>query len=74
MLRGTSDANVAFNDLTGLLSHPGFEMRTKGSRHIFSREGIPEILNLQTRGSSAKPYRVKQVRAVILKCRLAGDL
>ena len=49
-------------------------MRTKGSHHIFTKEGIPEILNLQPKGSAAKPYQVRQVRGVILKYRLAGDL
>ena len=74
VLRGTSDANVSFSELTALLCHLGFSMRTKGSHHIFTREGIPEILNLQPRGSEAKPYQVKQVRGVILRHRLAGDL
>lgn len=74
VLRGTSDANVAFSDLTALLHHLGFSMRTKGSHHIFTKDGVPEILNLQPKGSAAKPYQVKQVRGVILKYRLAGDL
>jgi hypothetical protein len=74
VLRGTSDANVAFSDLMALLHHLGFSMRTKGSHHIFTKEGIPEILNLQPKGSAAKPYQVRQVRGVILKYRLAGDL
>jgi hypothetical protein len=30
---------------------------------IFSKPGVSEILNLQPRGSLAKPYQVKQVRA-----------
>jgi hypothetical protein len=29
--------------------------------------GVAEILNLQPRGSLAKPYQVKQVRAVIAR-------
>jgi predicted RNA binding protein YcfA (HicA-like mRNA interferase family) len=74
VLRGTSDANVTFSDLTGLLHHLGFAMRTRGSHHIFTREGIAEILNLQPKGSMAKPYQVKQVRNVIIRYRLAGDL
>ena len=74
VLRGTSDANITFNELTGFLKHLGFAMRTKGSHHIFTREGVPEILNLQPKGSMAKPYQVKQVRNVILWHRLAGDL
>ena len=73
VLRGTSDANVAFSDLMALLHHLGFSMRTKGSHHIFTKEGIPESLNLQPKWSAAKPYQVRQVRGVILKYRLARD-
>jgi len=72
VLRGQSDANLSFSDVCGLLRSLGFQERTKGSHHIFSREGIEEILNLQPRGSDAKPYQVKQVRNVILKHRLGG--
>ena len=32
-----------------------------------------EMLNLQRDGSKAKPYQVKQVRAAIVKYRLAGE-
>jgi hypothetical protein len=34
---------------------------------------VPEILNLQPRGSQAKAYQVKQVRGVILTHRLARE-
>ena len=47
------------------MSSLGFEMRVKGSHHIFSRPEIVEILNLQPRGSKAKPYQVKQVREIL---------
>ena len=40
--------------------------------HIFTKTGVEEILNLQPKGRNAKPYQVKQVRAVIVKYRLAG--
>jgi len=43
----------------------------KGSHHIFAKPGVVEILNLQPRGSLAKPYQVKQVRAVIVRYKLA---
>lgn len=44
----------------------GFSERIKGSHHIFSRDGIPEILNLQPLpGGGAKPYQVKQVRQLV---------
>ena len=40
--------------------------------HIFTKEGVEEILNLQLKGRQAKPYQVKQVRRVILKYRFGG--
>jgi hypothetical protein len=73
ILRGTSDANIGFDDLCTLLRHLGFEERVRGGHHIFSRDGVAEILNLQPRGSQAKPYQVKQVRNVIVGNALAGD-
>lgn len=51
----------------------GFEMRVRGSHHIFARDGVAEILNLQPKGSNSKPYQVKQVRNVIVKYKLAGN-
>lgn len=72
LLRGTADANVPFQGLCSLLRDLGFDERTKGSHHIFTMEGIPEILNLQPKGAKAKAYQVRQVRNVILKYRLAG--
>lgn len=73
ILRGVSDANIPFDGLCHLLRRLGFAARVKGSHHIFSREGVEEILNLQPRGANAKPYQVKQVRDVILKYKLAED-
>lgn len=71
VLRGTSDAAIAFSDLCQLLSALGFQERIRGSHHIFSRDGVVEIMNLQSKGGKAKPYQVKQVRRVILKYKLA---
>jgi len=73
ILRGTSDANIPFDGLCQLLRRLGFASRVKGSHHIFHRDGVEEILNLQARGASAKPYQVKQVREVIVKHKLAED-
>jgi hypothetical protein len=50
-----------------------FAERARGSHHIFHREGIDEILNLQPRGSLAKPYQVKQVRRVLVQYKLAEE-
>ena len=74
ILRGTADANIPFTGMVRILKQLGFEERIRGSHHIFSRQGVAEILNLQMKGSKCKPYQVKQVRNVIIKYRLAGDL
>jgi hypothetical protein len=34
---------------------------------LFGRTGIEEQINLQRDGAKAKPYQVKQVRAIILR-------
>ncbi len=74
ILRGTSDANISFDGMRSLLRSLGFQERIRGSHHIFTKEGVDEILNLQPRdGGKAKPYQVKQVRQVIIKYRLGGQ-
>ncbi len=70
VLRGTSDANVPFKDICSLLLNLGFSERIRGDHHIYSKEGVEEILNLQPIGSKAKAYQVKQVRTVIVKYKL----
>ncbi|MEK7324110.1 MAG: type II toxin-antitoxin system HicA family toxin [Chloroflexota bacterium] len=72
VLGGQADANIDFADLRQLLKRLGFAERVKGSHHIFTKEGVEEILNLQPNGSKAKPYQVKQVRGVIRKYKLRG--
>jgi predicted RNA binding protein YcfA (HicA-like mRNA interferase family) len=71
VLRGSSDANIRFSELCALLARLGFSERIKGSHHIFTREDVVEILNLQPRNSLAKPYQVKQVRKVLVQYKLA---
>jgi predicted RNA binding protein YcfA (HicA-like mRNA interferase family) len=73
VLSRISDANIRFDDLCHLLSSLGFEMRVRGSHHIFRKAGVEEKINLQREGSEAKPYQLRQVRAVILKYRLGGQ-
>ena len=65
ILSGTADANIPFDALCHLLQRLAFQMRVRGSHHIFFCPGIEEILNLQPRGASAKSYQVKQVRQVV---------
>lgn len=74
ILRGLSDTNIDFDDLRGLLLHIGFEMRIRGSHHMFRKNGIPEKINLQRDGSKAKSYQVRQVRNIIQRYQLARDM
>ncbi len=74
ILRGTSDANIDFDGLRSLLRGLGFQERIRGSHHIFTKELVEEILNLQPKSAGkAKPYQVRQVRQLILKYRLGGQ-
>ena len=73
ILRGTSDANIHFDDLCQLLRRLGFEVRVRGSHHLFRKPGVEEKINLQRDDSKAKVYQVRQVRAVILKYKLGGQ-
>jgi hypothetical protein len=74
VLRGASDSNIPFGGLCGLMRSLGFDERIRGSHHIYSKEDVEEIVNLQPLGSKAKAYQVKQVRGMILKYRLGGGI
>ena len=74
VLRGNSDSNISFADLRQLLLSLGFDERIKGGHHIFSKDSVEEIVNIQPIGSKAKAYQVKQIRNLIVKYKLAsGD-
>ena len=71
IMGGRSDRNIRFDELRTLLKSLGFEERIVGSHHIFSLEGAPELLDLQTAsGGKAKDYQVKQVRRFLNKYKL----
>jgi predicted RNA binding protein YcfA (HicA-like mRNA interferase family) len=67
ILMRRSDANVPFETLCALLKRLGFNERIKGDHHIFTKNDVEEILNLQPKNGKGKPYQVKQVRDIILK-------
>jgi hypothetical protein len=52
ILLGTADANIPFAGLCHLLQRLGFRRRVRGSHHIFFRDGVEEILNLQPSGAN----------------------
>ena len=71
VMTGRSDQNVRFDALRSLLSGLGFDERINGDHHLFTRTGVVEIVNLQPRrDGTAKPYQVRQVRAIITAYRL----
>lgn len=66
LLRGTSDANFAFDDMQYLLFRLGFDLRIHGSHHVFRRRTVPpKRVVLQPDGKNTKPYQVAQVRDVV---------
>ena len=73
ILSGRTDANIRFDDLRLFLLRLGFVERVRGSHHIFRKEGVRERVNLQSDGSHAKPYQVRQVRQVVLRHQLEEE-
>jgi len=74
VLSGLSDKNIRLQGLRKLLTNFGFSERIKGDHHIFFKEGILEIINLQPlKNGKAKAYQVKQVRDIILRYKIHGE-
>lgn len=66
IMAGTSDANIDFDQLCGVLRDDlGFSERIRGSHHIFTKSGVTDRINLQRDGRHAKPYQVEQVRTTL---------
>ncbi len=71
ILTGIADRNIKFDELRKVLFGFDFNERIKGSHHIFTKDDVVEIINIQPlKGGLAKPYQVKQVRNLILKYKL----
>jgi predicted RNA binding protein YcfA (HicA-like mRNA interferase family) len=73
ILCGSSDRNIPFEDLCKLLENIGFEKRIRGSHHMFSKDGVEELINLQRMGDKAKDYQIRQVRQIIVRNHIAGE-
>lgn len=73
ILLGKSDSSVSFEDLRKLLIYLGFVERIRGGHHIFVKEGVMDMINLQRDKKMAKAYQVRQVRSVIVQYGLGGD-
>jgi hypothetical protein len=58
----SSSANLRFEEACTLARAFGFHLsRISGRHHIFARDGVRELLNLQDVRGKAKPYQVKQL-------------
>lgn len=74
ILSWTSDQNIDFYELINLMELLEFDCRIKGSHHIYFRDDVAEIINIQPRqNNKAKPYQVKQIRNLILKYNLRSE-
>jgi hypothetical protein len=74
ILSGRSDANIPFDQTCTMLRSLGLDERIRGSHHVFTREGIAELVVIQEVEGKVKPYQVKQVRAVLKKYNLRKEL
>jgi hypothetical protein len=74
VLSAKQDNNIKFADLRMLLIQLGFGERIKGDHFILKIENLPERVNIQPLGNMAKAYQVRQVRSIIQKYNLGGDL
>lgn len=70
VISGLSDSNIRFQEIQSLLSTLGFDVRIKGDHHIYTKENIDEIFNLQPKSGKAKNYQIKQIREIIQKYQL----
>ena len=75
ILTGLSDKNIRFNELRTVLVKLNFSERVKGDHHIFTRDNVKEIINIQPlKNGKAKPYQVKQIRNIILDYKLQREV
>lgn len=70
IMSASKDSNIKFRDLQRILEVLGFQYRVKGDHFIYRSKMIEEIINLQPDDNKAKPYQVKQVRALISRYKM----
>ena len=60
--------NVAFSDMVSMVQGFGFTLtRTSGSHHIFTKDDVPELVNIQNVDGQAKPYQIRQFLRLVEK-------
>ena len=65
VMSGQSDKNIEFDEVITLLKYYGFELRIKGSHHLFRFKNMSSTINIQRDGHLAKPYQIKQIRLLL---------
>src|SRR5690606_8030493 len=70
VLSAEADATIRLDELCFLLRRLGFDSRIRRSSLAIRRVRPPSKIDQQKDGSHAKPYQVRQVRAIILANRL----
>jgi hypothetical protein len=73
ILSGRKDNDIKFSELVALMKSLGFSLRVTGDHHIFCKNNVPEIINIQPKGAATKPYQVRQVRDLIIKHKLGEE-
>jgi len=71
ILKGKSDADIPFADVCRLLEALSFNQRIRGDHHIFTRNDVEEIINLQPKGSKGKSYQIKQIRNILVRYKIS---
>jgi len=74
ILSGTNDNNILFDEMCNLIRSFNFSLRINGGHHIFYRSDVEEIINIQPKNGKTKSYQVKQIRNIIIKYKLGGNL
>ncbi len=60
--------NIRFEETCLLLQAFGFTLeRINGSHHIFKRNSVAELINVQNVDGKVKPYQIKQILMIIEK-------
>jgi len=68
----SSPANLRFAEVCALARAFGFYLsRASGSHHIFARQDVRELVNLQDVGGKAKPYQLRQLLDLVERYNLS---
>jgi hypothetical protein len=66
--------NVRFEEIKILAEAFGFRLkRVRGSHHVFTHPGTPDLLNLQDCGGQAKPYQIRQFLSLVEEYHLSME-